>query len=430
MPRNLSNDICPECEVNYLTRPIPSVGFHTAEHEHRVYQKCPGHIFKAGSQCQFFRWRDDLSPPPWGNIMSTPSKKKQATPCTSLRCSSAPKARGSHQKCSQGFCKECCLGTSVQCTVLTHNTPASGPSALEVVPAQSFARMIPLEYGIKIAQGVFTVSPSARMQTEAYRMEAKHTITIKFWAEDNKRPIVFVVPTPGYPHFHPKDCAPITTKIGQPLTTYEILNIATNPLDTTPEEEDEWITTSTPTLVKPNMTLYMRAPGVETCLGLRSRKRALSAAPEPPYSPSPSPSNTPSPTKRTRTNKVLDDEEDDDVIILPPSPSPLRFSSSTLRPAVQPEMPLGKRTPFPLAYTCDMDALFRKVNMLPSQWTAEQKFNDVFSHLNMEYNSSTYSNSWNAWKRCPPDVLAKAITCQHRPGGEWGPIVTAFRSKK
>jgi hypothetical protein len=150
--------------------------------------QCPGHIFKAGSQCQSFRWRDDLSPLPWGNVMSTPTKKKQAIPCTSPRCSSAPKPRGSHQKCSQGFCKECCLGTSAQCTVLTHNTPTSGPSstaspALEALPARSFTKMIPPEYGLKIAQNVFTVSPSTRMQTEAYHMEAKHTITIKYWAE-------------------------------------------------------------------------------------------------------------------------------------------------------------------------------------------------------------------------------------------------------
>lgn len=76
----------------------------------------------------------------------------------------------------------------MQCPVLTHNAPASGSSstaspALEALPARSFAKMIPPEYGLKIAQNAFTVSPSTRMQTEAYRMEAKHTITIKYWAE-------------------------------------------------------------------------------------------------------------------------------------------------------------------------------------------------------------------------------------------------------
>jgi hypothetical protein len=80
------------------------------------------------------------------------------------------------------------LATSVQCTVLTHTTPTSGTSstlssALEALPARSFAKMILPEYGLKIAQNMFTVSPSTRMQTEAYRPEAKHTITIKYWAE-------------------------------------------------------------------------------------------------------------------------------------------------------------------------------------------------------------------------------------------------------
>lgn len=79
----------------------------------------------------------------------------------------------------------------------------------------------------------------------------------------------------------------MTTKIGLPLTTYELLNTAANLLDTTPEEEDEWITTSTATLVKPYLTLYMRTPGVEICIGLRPRKRALSPAPEPLSSPFP-----------------------------------------------------------------------------------------------------------------------------------------------
>jgi hypothetical protein len=73
----------------------------------------------------------------------------------------------------------------------------------------------------------------------------------------------------------------MTTKIGLPLTTYKLLTTAANLLDTTLEEEDEWITTSTATLVKPNITLYMRTPGVEICIGLHSRKRALSPAPEP-----------------------------------------------------------------------------------------------------------------------------------------------------
>jgi hypothetical protein len=111
----------------------------------------------------------------------------------------------------------------------------------------------------------------------------------------------------------------MTTKIGLPLTTYELLNTPPNLLDTTPEEEDEWITTSTATLVRPNITLYMRSPGVEVCIGLRSRKRAVSPDSEPlspPFTRFPSrlyllaivsnpcfsPANTPSPAKRIRSS--------------------------------------------------------------------------------------------------------------------------------
>jgi hypothetical protein len=205
MPRALSDDVCPECEETFLILPTPSVGFHTVDNKGRVYQnvgpakslftlvylpalQCPRHTFENKSPCPFFRWRDDLSPPPWGNIMpsppSTPRKKTISAGCVSARCLFTPKPRASHKRCSQQFCKECCLATSVQCRVITHNensTPSLSSSGL--VPAESFARMIPPEYGIKIAQNSFDVSPSSRMQSEAYRMESKHTITVKYWAE-------------------------------------------------------------------------------------------------------------------------------------------------------------------------------------------------------------------------------------------------------
>ncbi|KAK6983882.1 hypothetical protein R3P38DRAFT_3375742, partial [Favolaschia claudopus] len=62
-----------------------------------------------------------------------------------------------------------------------------------------------------------------------------------------------------------------------------------------------------------------------------------------------------------------------------------------------------------------MHALFQKVEALPAAWTAQQKFDNVFGHLNIAFNSSTYSHSWNAWKRCPTDVVSKAVACEYRP---------------
>ncbi|KAJ6565991.1 hypothetical protein B0H10DRAFT_1965485 [Mycena sp. CBHHK59/15] len=160
---------------------------------------------------------------------------------------------------------------------------------------------------------------------------------------------------------------------------------------------------------------------------------------------------TPSPTKRawTQVSAILfhhpsSDNEEDNVNPPPSSPSPVRtvrlvflyliitntvlicYSSSSLR-LIHPDLPLGKRTPFPLAYACDMDAQFRKVKLLPLNLTVVQQFENVFGHLGIKFNCSTYSNSWKAWECAPADVITKAIACQHNPGGEWGPIVTAYR---
>jgi len=36
---NLSNDLCPTCKVQRLTKPKPSSGYHTPEHAGRMYQQ-------------------------------------------------------------------------------------------------------------------------------------------------------------------------------------------------------------------------------------------------------------------------------------------------------------------------------------------------------------------------------------------------------
>ncbi|KAK6984206.1 hypothetical protein R3P38DRAFT_3232174 [Favolaschia claudopus] len=309
-------------------------------------------------------------------------------------------------------------------------------------PMQSFARMISPEYGSKIAQNTFTLAPPSRLQTEAYRMESKVTITIKYWAKDNQRPLTFLVPVPGFPRFHPKDCELMTSTLHLALATYAILKLDA-PLETSSEEQDEWLITSIPTVVKPNSTLYMRSPEVTVCLGLRPD------AAEPPMTPNPSPSSsakrsasrepdpgTPSPAKRTRPGFSLrpreassGEDDDDDVVLLSPqtlTPTKPKINASHPDSLVSPS---GKHTPFPLPYACDMHAQFQKVEALPAAWTAKQKFDNVFGHLNVDFNSSTYSDSWNAWKRCPDNVLTSAVACEHRPGGEWGPIVTSYRKR-
>ncbi|KAK7041220.1 hypothetical protein R3P38DRAFT_3179832 [Favolaschia claudopus] len=105
---------------------------------------------------------------------------------------------------------------------------------MDPAPMQSFARMISPEYGSKIAQNTFTLAPPSRLQTEAYRMESKVTIIIKYWVKDNQRPL------PGFPRFHPKDCELMTSTLHLALATYAILKLDAR-LETSLEEQDEWL---------------------------------------------------------------------------------------------------------------------------------------------------------------------------------------------
>ncbi|KAJ7181656.1 hypothetical protein C8R43DRAFT_1117019 [Mycena crocata] len=272
--------------------------------------------------------------------------------------------------------------------------------------AGPFAKMISPTYALKIVHKDFSVSPSNRIQVEAYRLEAQHMIRVKYWIKNNQRAFTFDVPVTNFPWFHPKDSDTITGKIKQ----------------TTLEEDDEWVVTSTATRVKPNTTLYMRSPDVDTCLGLRPdpmvHKHQLSESQETPASPA---SSTPSPSKRSRSNRqpifVLDNDSDEngnsDFDLLPssPSPSPSNTLASGHSPSHQaligslPEplnpsaSPRGKPAPFPLAYACDMDAAFRQIKNHPNfdDLSARQRFDTVFEMLDIQFKSSTWSDSWNAW---------------------------------
>ncbi|KAJ6477843.1 hypothetical protein C8R47DRAFT_1198673 [Mycena vitilis] len=437
MPGDWSDDLCSACRSAYLSHPKPSTGHFTPEYRTRVYQECPRHTYgKNPDHCpKGFFWRNDLSPPPWGDClpasaMSSPSKgysNPNTTACVSALCTAAAKPRPSRQKCVQSFCKECCLATSVICRVGEHNKLGPAPSSSSIGPAPAYAHMISPDVAKKIADKAFTLSPSTRMQTEAYRMEIKDMLNVKYWAKNGERPFLFRVPITAYPFFHPKDCPAMTAKLGLSLTSYDILDVVANPLDTTAPEDDEWVTTNLATRVKVDTTLYMRSTDVQVCVGLRplARKRAVSDA-----------THTPSPNKRARVaqnslyaasleftafrSPLPASEVDYDL--LPPSPSRTRTASSSSQPITHTEKPMSGRTPFPLAYACDMDALFQRVEKLPATWTARQKFDSAFGHLDAAFNSSTYSSSWNAWRRCPPEVLGKAIACGYNPGGEWGPI--------
>ncbi|KAJ7221444.1 hypothetical protein GGX14DRAFT_388612 [Mycena pura] len=394
--------------------------------------------------------------------MSTPTKTSTVS-CSSITCASARKPRSSNTNCSQRFCKECCIASTVRCRISAHNPPPSSlatsatSSQGAVAPPQfagPYGKMISPDYALKIVMRDHLVVPSARIQTEAYRMEAQITIKAKYWVTNDKGPITFSAPVPNYPWWHPKDCVTITDRLNLPCEAYERLDTTEHLLATTSEEYDEWITSRGPIKVKSDMTLYLREPGIDTCLGLRPlRKRILSDPQESgPSSSTPSPTKrgrtsqiivdddsdderaivlrTPSPTKRGRTSQleiIVDDDSDNERATLPASSrSPSLTNRSSSSSLLQPDTPHGKRSPFPLAFAVDMDAGFRQVEtLLEDGKSAKQQFDTVFGFLGIPFKSSTYSNNWKAWK-ASPDAVAKAVALGHRPGGEWAPIVTAI----
>ncbi|KAJ7032848.1 hypothetical protein C8F04DRAFT_1105978 [Mycena alexandri] len=425
----VSTDFCPACQILYLTLPTPSTGHHTPQNKKRVYQKCPLNSFNDNSECRGFVWRDDLSPPPWGTMSSmtpatTPTRPNPAR-CVSTLCAASSKGRPGNSHCVQLFCKECCLSSSVQCRLAVHNNRPSVPSltydspTLPLAPpafAGPYARMIPPDYAHKIVHNNFTVaSSSTRLQTEVYRMESQTMIKVKYWVKNDQSALTFSVPVPNYPWFHPKACTTITSRLsplGLSCDVYEILDTVLNPLETTSEHDDEWINVGSAAKVKANITLYLRVPGVDCCLGLRPstpRKRALSQGEDSSTSDPPSSSSN-------------SDDNDDQNVTPPSSPFPMITSSSAT--PLSSTTPRGKYAPFPLAFACDMDAAFHQIDALPKDWPARRHFEDVLGVLGLNFVPSTYSDNLSTWKNDSLKAdIARAVACGHKAGGEWGPIL-------
>ncbi|KAJ7126366.1 hypothetical protein C8R43DRAFT_958116 [Mycena crocata] len=405
---------------------------------------CVKHTFKAGEVCNFYRWRDDLSPAPWTiaptpesllwsgfDTMQAPSPARaSSTPCISLRCSSTAKPHARHQKCTQSFCKDCCFTTSVHCRVAYHNQegviPSPGSLGLFQSPPQPslapasfsgpYGKMVDPDYGRKIFNKDFALSPSAHVQSEAYRMEAQKQVKFKIWLSNTEGPMTTLVVVLHYPWLHPRECENITRKLGHPLEEFEFLDVPRD-LSNTSEEEEEWINTSSAIKVKVDHVTYMRAPNVHTCLGLHSstspRKRAFSpdgdySLPPPSNTTTPTPSPSPSPTKRARS-------------------IPNIRSSSLLNESNE---DLSSHTDFPLAYAVEMDAAFHKIQELPAHLGAQLKFNLIFGFLGVPFILSTYSDSWQAWLTTSETEMQRAVACGSAPGGEWTTILCAWRKIK
>ncbi|KAJ6545107.1 hypothetical protein DFH09DRAFT_1282210 [Mycena vulgaris] len=270
--------------------------------------------------------------------------------------------------------------------------------------------MVAPDVARKLHNHDFSISPSNRGQKEAYRMEAACIIYIKWWIKNNERPILLAVPAPSFPWFHPKDCQALRDRVGLPCDVYEYLQLST-PIEFTLEEDDSWILTPGPIRVKPDITLYLRSPNVTVCSELRGgshsqkHKRALSI--EPPSTPTPITRN-----KNTRSTSPGPSTKKSKIVILNP---PLSLADA----------PAGRRSAWPLLFACDMDMGFKKIAAMPG--TPASNFTAVFGS---EWHSSTFSESFRAWRNAPKPGLAAAIRCGRASGGEWAPIAKMYGRKK
>jgi hypothetical protein len=117
--------------------------------------------------------------------------------CLGPGCGFAAKPRASNANCTQTFCKDCCLSSSVRCRLAAHNNNTAVPSGSGSAPSYTpssalipssadifsgpYARMISPDYARKTLANDFSVLPSTRVQTNAYRLENQKMIKVKYW---------------------------------------------------------------------------------------------------------------------------------------------------------------------------------------------------------------------------------------------------------
>ncbi|KAK6992713.1 hypothetical protein R3P38DRAFT_139879, partial [Favolaschia claudopus] len=446
----------------------------------------------AENPCTGYRWRDDiprqmlplnsspsdsdspatstpilipitqLTPPsiPFVHNTISPSKSTRRAakqPCVSISCTQLGHRGGHrHAKCLWQFCKGCCQQTQEHCPAPRHNDPPSSalnsftavsprsdnstsvstPTAslssqnsLPITFAKPMGRMVDAAYAQKILQGDHDVAVTNNFQREIYRKSEILSLKIRIWTTNGQAPYSLVVSNPTAPWFHPKDCEPITTLIGQKAcVTYAYW------------ERSEWILTNVAIKVKPSVdTLLLRLADVSDCVdGPRSKRR---------LSESSSHYQTPSPI-RARTSRERPHIEPLSYT-QNSSPSPMAqgpsvvidLSSGSEDELPDPDVPLGSKisvttqqptlgstqaqtvstastavfTPkFPLEYACEMDVAFK--TMASQSGTVANRFRNTF-HL--PFVRTTYYTHYNAWREMEADALAYAVQCGRNAGGNW-----------
>ncbi|KAK7052367.1 hypothetical protein R3P38DRAFT_3172681 [Favolaschia claudopus] len=445
--------LCPSCGLAQLTKPAICKGYYTEANVERIFQhfwifqyQCQLHTFEKDSLCKYFRWRPDLEArpslalsgsPAASSRLSTPSASPiKQTACISPACQVSKRPRSANAQCSWHFCRECCLGTGQHCSVSAHNSSSPARTDPSAIFAGPYGRMITPDYAMKLITKDFVRTPSPS-NAVAYRHALRTTINVKLWTNDTSNAVCFSlsIPSDVFPLFHPKDFDEITTTLGYPLEMYAILSTPTHMLSNTAEEEDEWVVKRIATKVSADSTVHIRLPSVRHCLRLRDAKRANEGQS----------STTASPAKKLRVTssreltQSLADERDvvaqsrphspspsPEPYSPPPSPTPSRSPGLILN---LPRVQVSEALSFPLAYACDMNALFKKYDGL-TEGNASQKFKAIFGPLGLEFKSSTFSDSFRAWKYGSHELLSSAINAAYTPAGAWGPIVTAYKKSR
>ncbi|KAF8205817.1 hypothetical protein K438DRAFT_524116 [Mycena galopus ATCC 62051] len=445
--------LCPTCRSAYITDPILCHGTFKPQNEGFHYETCPNNTFERESPCRYFMWLPNEA----GTIpQGSPSPARSASsPCLSQNCQLSGKPKARNAQCTWKSCKDCCINSQPSCRIPAHNsntTSSIQPTqpAVEVF-AGPYGRMVPPDYGLKLANKDFSISPSPS-KGALHRQAARTTIKLRLWHEDGEPPIDFsiCIPPNAFPWFHPKDYDEITEVLrGLPLERFALLSMPSHLLESTPKSEDQWVIHSHDIQVKADATLCICKLSVRVCKSLRKEKRPfnwnngrdnISGS-----------SASPSPTKKRRlqplpvsydhvfetdpssshqTIEPLDltgllrmptpqKAQDDAVSYSPPaSPTPRRkkLSKSTSEEEIS----------FPLSYACNMDQLFTKLAAL-NTGTNEQKFAKVFAPLGLSYVSSTFSDNYRAWNYGNKDLIKAAVNAKYTLAGAWGPIVTEYK---
>ncbi|KAJ6468002.1 hypothetical protein C8R47DRAFT_1223491 [Mycena vitilis] len=473
---NLTDVLCRECTVGYITYPDVCVGFHTPGPDPDTPGKNSGDSFQ---KCQFnnfsrvegqnicprgYWWRPDIpkadihhpkrtygrmdyptTPPAWSAPASfsspststpSPSKKKRAAKvaCVSTTCTQKG-THGGHRngKCIWMFCKTCCQRTNTtnRCPAPGHMDPPT-PALNSFTAAGSSSSRLDTTPAAPAGVPLILAKPMGRMVDAVFAhkfLEGDHEIatTDHFQRELYRKSQVNSMKVRLWMQ---NGADAVTLVIALPHFPYfhpkdcqPIVSIAKNDTCVTYGywDTDEWILTETPMVIKGGTTvLFLRLHNVTDCVGGPLPKRRLSDASF----------HTPTPTRARiegqRPNisplsyniipakdSIISLSSDSEGEEVVPNKSP----SSRLRPAESASPSKTSTQPkFPLEYACDMHAGFVAMKA-ERTGSIPQKFTAAFK---VAWVSSTYYTHFNAWNDMDKEAREYAVQCRHNVGGDWG----------